>query len=111
MNLCPICKEPAVRTCKCPRLDSCCKNNHEWHFCPVHHDKVNLGESDHAKSDCTCTLTDEWLGVYDKAVKDGEDFKKSFWWRISATGELPYGVNTEDPRVIAAIKDIKIRLE
>ena len=55
-------------------------------------------------------LTDEWLEVYNKAVKDGEDFKKSFWWRMSATGILPLGVDTEDPRVIAAIKDINVRL-
>jgi hypothetical protein len=56
-------------------------------------------------------LTDEWLEVYNNAVKNGEDFKKSFWWRMSATSELPLGVDTEDPRVIAAIEDIKIRLQ
>lgn len=54
MNLCPVCETPAVVNCKCPRLDSRCANGHEWHYCPVHHDKVNLGMSDHAKSECTC---------------------------------------------------------
>ncbi len=61
MNLCPVCQKPAKMTCKCPRLDSTCENGHEWHYCPVHHDKVNLGHSDHAKSDCTCPKEEETL--------------------------------------------------
>jgi len=56
------------------------------------------------------TLTDEWLEVYDNSVKNGEDFKKSIWWRLSVD-VLPLGIDTEDPRIIAAIQDIKIRLE
>jgi hypothetical protein len=55
------------------------------------------------------TLTDEWLEVYNDSVKKNEDFKGSIWWRL-AIDVLPEGVDHTDPRVIAAIKDIKIRL-
>jgi hypothetical protein len=56
------------------------------------------------------TLTDEWLEVYNDSVKKNEDFKKSIWWRL-AVDVLPEGVDDTDPRVIEAIKDIKVRLE
>ncbi len=56
------------------------------------------------------TLTDEWLEVYNDSVKNKEDFKKSIWWRL-AVDVLPEGVDDTDPRVVAAIKDIKARLE
>jgi len=56
------------------------------------------------------TLTDEWIEVYDKAVAKGEDFKESIWWRLSVD-VLPLGIDPEDSRVVAAIKDIKIRLD
>jgi hypothetical protein len=55
-------------------------------------------------------LTDEWMEVYDNSVKSGEDFKKSIWWRLSVD-TLPLGVDPEDPRVVAALQDIKKRLE
>lgn len=56
------------------------------------------------------TLTDEWLEVYNNSIKKNEDFKKSIWWRL-AVDILPEGVDESDPRVIAAIEDIKARLK
>lgn len=56
------------------------------------------------------TLTDEWLEVYNESVKSNEDFKQSIWWRL-AVDVLPEGVDDTDPRVIAAIADIKVRLK
>lgn len=56
------------------------------------------------------TLTDEWLEVYNESVKNNEDFKQSIWWRL-AVDTLPMGVDNTDPRVIAAIEDIKVRLK
>jgi uncharacterized protein YmfQ (DUF2313 family) len=28
---CPICKEPPIRTCRCLKRDSACKNGHQWY--------------------------------------------------------------------------------
>lgn len=55
------------------------------------------------------SVTDEWLEVYDRAVADGEDFKQSVWWRL-AVDVLPNGVDKNDPRVVAAVADIRVRL-
>lgn len=56
-NLCPVCKEPAVITCKCPIGDSECKNGHEWHRCLVHK-KIVQGPSDHSKDTMACHCQD-----------------------------------------------------
>lgn len=55
MNLCPVCSEPAVSNCRCPRRDSTCKNQHSWHTCTIHKCTV-IGKSDHSKpiNICTC---------------------------------------------------------
>lgn len=53
MNLCPICEQPGRTTCRCPRGDTECENGHRWHRCEVHR-RVVIGESDHAKSGCSC---------------------------------------------------------
>lgn len=53
MNLCPICEQPGRNTCRCPRGDTACENGHHWHRCEVHR-QVVIGESDHAKSGCSC---------------------------------------------------------
>lgn len=53
-NTCPICGEDAVRTCKCFRKDSTCKNGHDWHTCTIHKIKV-IGRSDHSLPTFTCT--------------------------------------------------------
>lgn len=54
-DLCPVCLQEAVVTCRCPLQDSQCANGHEWHRCLVH-DRIVLGPSDHAKDirDCQC---------------------------------------------------------
>lgn len=53
-NLCPVCNEPAVSTCRCPRRDSKCKNGHNWHTCTVHHTLVQ-GASNHSLGTFVCT--------------------------------------------------------
>ena len=56
-NLCHVCKEVAIITCRCFRADSTCKNSHDWHTCVKHNKKV-LGHSDHSISTNTCTCID-----------------------------------------------------
>lgn len=51
---CPVCGEEREWSCRCSRADSGCKNKHEWHYCPIHREKINLGRSDHSKAECTC---------------------------------------------------------
>lgn len=53
MNNCPICNEPAILNCKCPKMGSKCKNRHSWHICTVHNSAV-IGECDHSRNNCTC---------------------------------------------------------
>ena len=54
-HICPVCGEPTIGSCRCPRSDSECKNGHKWHTCIKHHTKV-LGHSDHSipGTGCTC---------------------------------------------------------
>lgn len=51
---CPICGEDATYSCKCPKLDSICRNGHEWHICLVHNKKV-LGPYNHISSTMKCS--------------------------------------------------------
>lgn len=52
---CPECGEQATVTCRCMKLDSRCKNGHQWHTC-LKHNKIVSGTSDHSKPtlDCSC---------------------------------------------------------
>ena len=54
MNKCPVCSEEATYNCRCPRMDSGCKNGHEWHRCVIH-EVIVLGHSDHSISTFSCT--------------------------------------------------------
>ena len=51
---CPICGEPSIDRCRCPRADSECKNGHKWHWCIVHL-KIVIGHFDHSLSINICT--------------------------------------------------------
>jgi hypothetical protein len=51
---CPECGEPARITCRCPRRDSSCTNDHWWHTCTVHR-KIVRGKSDHGTDTFSCT--------------------------------------------------------
>ena len=58
MSRCPVCNEPSVSRCRCPRSDSTCANGHKWHTCTVHHIRV-LGHHNHAiggMNICTCAV-------------------------------------------------------
>lgn len=52
---CPVCGEEAIESCRCPKLDSVCKNGHEWHTC-LKHQKIVIGSSDHSRPtfECSC---------------------------------------------------------
>jgi hypothetical protein len=50
---CTICGENRILQCKCPRSDSECKNNHQWHHCTTHMIRVE-SKSDHGKGGCSC---------------------------------------------------------
>jgi len=41
-TVCPICSDPAVRTCKCDKRDSMCANSHKWY---VKDGKIMLGHT------------------------------------------------------------------
>jgi hypothetical protein len=66
-NRCPICEEEAIRTCRCFRSDSECKNGHKWHNCVVHHVKVPA-HSDHSLpiEECTCIINKDIRNIYEK---------------------------------------------
>lgn len=53
VNACPVCHEPAVRSCRCPVGDSECKNGHRWYHCPVH-GKVFQGAGNHGSNSLGC---------------------------------------------------------
>ncbi len=60
MNACPICNQPAVLTCRCPRSDSECKNGHWWYCCLAHNEpRIVLGKSDHGLDLMTCVCKKE----------------------------------------------------
>ncbi len=52
-SLCPTCGWAAVSVCRCQRADTHCKYGHYWHRCTVHN-RLVVGQSDHAKKGCTC---------------------------------------------------------
>jgi len=53
-NLCPVCNQKSICSCRCMRSDSTCKNGHSWHTCIKHH-VIVLGESDHSIDSFACT--------------------------------------------------------
>ena len=65
---CPVCGEAIIRTCKCFRADSVCKNGHEWHTCVVHKVYVE-GHSDHSEMGNTCTCGQDPIDYFEKARK------------------------------------------
>jgi hypothetical protein len=50
---CPVCHEPAVKSCRCPVGDSECKNGHKWYHCPVH-GTVFQGSGNHGSGSLGC---------------------------------------------------------
>lgn len=58
MPRCPVCGAEAVAVCWCPRGDAFCPAGHRWFLCRVHN-RVVVGEADHARSSLECSCGDE----------------------------------------------------
>lgn len=56
------------------------------------------------------TLTDEWMELYDADMASGMNPENSFWYRM-ALSVLPEGVDDSDPRVVAALANIRRAVE
>lgn len=55
---CPSCGQEAVGGCRCKIGDAWCANDHRWHHCLVHRDRVVLGSGHGAGGGCTCGADD-----------------------------------------------------
>jgi len=50
-QLCPVCKDKVVLSCKCFMADSMCENGHEFHY-SLKDKELHLGLGNHGRGDC-----------------------------------------------------------